>query len=292
MKHEKIVGLGEILWDIPATGKVLGGAPANFAYHASRFGYETVAASAIGNDQLGQELLDDVRAKGLNCLLSTVGYPTGTVEVSLDDKGIPSYCITENVAWDNIPFTENLEALARETKVVCFGSLAQRSRVSQETIMKFMSSMPEDSLKVFDINLRQSYYSKDVIGRSLDICNILKINDEELTIIAELFDLESKDEQAQCRELLARYNLEMVILTKGEKGSAICTADEWHFLATPKVDVISTVGAGDSFIAAFISGILQNRTIAEAHRWAVDLSAFVCTCSGAMPEYKSSDICR
>ena len=171
-----VVGLGEALWDVLPEGKKLGGAPANFAYHTGQFGLDTLAISALGEDRLGDETIAAIEEQGLNYMMPRVPYPTGTVQVQLDDQGIPTYDIKENVAWDNIPFDDDIAAIARNCRAVCFGSLAQRNVVSRETIQKFLDATPEDCLKIFDINLRQQFYTQEVIRESLQRCNILKIN--------------------------------------------------------------------------------------------------------------------
>lgn len=278
-----IVGLGEILWDLLPGGKVLGGAPANFAYQTSQFGFEGYAVSAIGNDALGDEIIDSLKSKSLKHCIERVDYPTGTVQVTLDGKGIPQYEICENVAWDNIPFTAEIENLARNASTVCFGSLAQRSEVSRNTILRFLELLPEDALKVFDINLRQHFYSKEIIHNSLKHSNILKINDEEVVLIAGLYDWNDMDETEICKKLVDTYNLKLVILTKGTGGSYVITPEEKIFRSTPVVDVADTVGAGDAFTAGFVSSLLRGKSIQEAHERAVEVSAFVCTQHGAMP---------
>ena len=278
-----IVGLGEILWDLLPGGKVLGGAPANFAYQTSQFGFEGYAVSAIGNDALGDEIIDSLKSKSLKHCIERVDYPTGTVQVTLDGKGIPQYEICENVAWDNIPFTAEIENLARNASTVCFGSLAQRSEVSRQTILRFLELLPENALKVFDINLRQHFYSKEIIHNSLKHSNILKINDEEVVLIAGLYDWNDMDETEICKKLVDTYNLKLVILTKGTGGSYVITRDEKFFRSTPVVDVADTVGAGDAFTAGFVSSLLRGKSIQEAHERAVEVSAFVCTQHGAMP---------
>lgn len=199
--------------------------------------------------------------------------------------GIPQYIIKEGVAWDNIPFTPELEALARNTCAVCFGSLAQRSAVSRNTINRFIDTMPKDNgtLIVFDANLRQSFYSEDVLEQSMMRCNVLKINDEEFPIVCRISGITGSDPENQCRALLNRYNLKILILTCGVNGSYIFTPDAMSFLPTPQVKVADTVGAGDSFTAAFTASILSGLPVPAAHRKAVDVSAFVCTQNGAMP---------
>lgn len=281
-----IVGMGEALWDVLPEGKKIGGAPANFAYHVSQFGLPSCVVSAVGDDALGNEILENFASKDLNYMIEKVPYPTGTVQVELDAEGVPQYNIKENVAWDNIPFTPELEALAKNTKAFCFGSLAQRNVVSRDTIAKFLDTIPTDNdpLIVFDINLRQGFYTKDILCSSMERCNILKINDEELVMVSRLFGYPGIDLQDKCWILLGKYNLKMLILTCGINGSYVFTPGNVSFQPTPVVEVADTVGAGDSFTAAFISSILKGKSVKEAHSRAVEVSAFVCTKNGAMPE--------
>lgn len=280
-----IVGMGEALWDVLPEGKKIGGAPANFAYHVSQFGFNSRVVSAVGDDKLGNEILDNFSEKNLNFLIEKVPYPTGTVQVELDDEGIPCYDIKEGVAWDNIPFTPALEELAKQTRAVCFGSLAQRSVVSRETINKFLDAMPDDNgqLRIFDINLRQNFYTKEILCNSMERCNILKINDEELVMVSRMFGYPGIDLQDKCWILLAKYNLKMLILTCGVNGSYVFTPGEISFVETPKVEVADTVGAGDSFTATFVAAILKGKKVSDAHKLAVEASAYVCTQNGAMP---------
>ena len=295
--NDIVVGMGEALWDVLPEGKKLGGAPANFAYHISQFGLNSRVVSAVGDDKLGKEILENFREKKLFGIVETVPYPTGTVQVELDAEGVPCYDIKEGVAWDNIPFTPGLEDLARHTRAVCFGSLAQRSVVSRETINRFLDAMPEgnDVLKIFDINLRQGFYTKEILCNSFRKCNILKINDEELVTVSRMFgypgiDLQdkcwillAKYLQDKCWILLAKYNLKMLILTCGVNGSYVFTPGSVSFVETPKVVVADTVGAGDSFTATFVASILKGKSVREAHELAVKVSAYVCTQNGAMP---------
>lgn len=280
-----VVGMGEALWDVLPEGKKIGGAPANFAYHISQFGLDSCAVSAVGDDALGHELLDNFNDKGVKYLIETVPYPTGTVQVEIDPAGIPQYEIKENVAWDNIPYNIRLEELAGRTRAVCFGSLAQRNVVSRNTINRFLDAMPEDSdpLVVFDVNLRQGFYTKEILCDSMKRCNILKINDEELVAVSRMFGYPGIDLQDKCWILLGKYNLKMLILTCSINGSYVFTPGEVSFRPTPRVEVADTVGAGDSFTAAFIAAILKGKSIPEAHALAVETSAFVCTRQGAMP---------
>lgn len=284
--NDIVVGMGEALWDVLPEGKKIGGAPANFAYHVSQFGLPSQVVSAVGSDPLGREIVENFTSKGLNHLIEEVPYPTGTVQVEIDPAGVPQYDIKENVAWDNIPYTARLEALAGKTRAVCFGSLAQRNVVSRDTINRFLDAMPQtaDSLVVFDVNLRQGFYTKEILCNSMKRCNILKINDEELVTVSRMFGYPGIDLQDKCWILLGKYNLRMLILTCGINGSYVFTPGNVSFQPTPKVEVADTVGAGDSFTAAFIASLLKGKSVAEAHALAVRTSAFVCTRKGAMPE--------
>ena len=280
-----VVGMGEALWDLLPEGKKIGGAPANFAYHVSQFGLPGCVVSAVGEDALGNEIIENFTSKGLNHHIATVPFPTGTVRVEIDQAGIPRYEITENVAWDNIPYTGHLEKIAKRTKAVCFGSLAQRNDVSRNTINSFLDAMPQsdDTLVVFDVNLRQGFYNKEILRDSMERCNILKINDEELITVGRMFGYPGTDLVDKCRMLLEEYNLKMLILTCGVNGSYVFTPCGMSFQPTPKVEVADTVGAGDSFTAAFIASLLKGKSVAEAHNIAVQTSAYVCTKKGAMP---------
>lgn len=280
-----VVGIGEVLWDVFPDGKKPGGAPANFAYHASGFGLDGVAVSAVGKDSLGAELVARMDGKGFRMLLQKADYPTGTVRVDVDACGVPQYRMAENVAWDHLSFTPELEDLARRSRAVCFGSLAQRSAESCRAIRGFVEAAGDGAIRVFDINLRQNYYSREVVESSLELCDVLKINDEELEVVSAMLGVPA-DKDAGSRELIRRYGLSMLILTCGTDGSHVFSDSGAHsFLPTPRVNVADTVGAGDSFTAAFIAGIVRGKTIASAHGDAVELSAYVCSQEGAMPPH-------
>lgn len=292
-----IAGLGEILFDCLPDGKKLGGAPANFAYHVSNFGFEGIAVSAIGKDADGLLIKEELKPKGLKFHLEEVDFPTGAVQVTLSGNGIPQYDICQGVAYDNIPWTEEIEEIAKNSRGVCFGSLAQRNAVSRNTILKFLDTMsPIGTLKVFDINLRQHWYSREVVEESLYRCNVLKLNDEEICTISELLELKRipqpegnaplqlVDFEDQCREIMNNYDLQMIILTCGTNGSYVFCADgRTSFQPTPKVAVADTVGAGDSFTGSFVACLLKGMTVEAAHERAVKVSAYVCTQHGAMP---------
>lgn len=285
MQTKSIIGLGEALWDLLPEGRKPGGAPANFAYHCAQFGLPAVAISALGNDALGDETVAQLEARELRYVMPRVDYPTGTVGVQLDEVGVPTYEIYEDVAWDHIPFNDEMRRLAENCGAVCWGSLAQRHADSRATIEKFLDHTPADCLRIFDINLRQHYYTLSCIENSLHRCNILKINDDELIILRQLLRYSDEgDETAFVVHLIHTYDLQMVVLTCGAIGSHVFSTDGLHsFIPTPVVDVVDTVGAGDSFTATFCAALLHGKLIREAHVLAVRVSAYVCTCPGAMP---------
>ena len=260
------VGLGEILFDVLPSGSQLGGAPANFAYHAGQHGLHSVAVSAVGKDALGETALRILDEKKLKYVMPEVDYPTGTVQVQLDKEGVPTYDIKQGVAWDNIPFTSDIREIAVNAGAVCWGSLAQRSEDSRKTIYTFLDHTPE------------------VITESLKRCNVLKINDEELITIGRLFGYPGLDIENKCWLILGKYNLDMLVLTCGVNGSYVFAPGVKSFQETPKVEVADTVGAGDSFTGTFCASILKGKSIQEAHELAVKVSAYVCTQNGAMPQ--------
>ena len=279
-KKPIIIGIGELLWDVLPTGKKAGGAPINFVYHASKLGAESYAISAVGKDPLGDEIMQEINKIGIGYLIERVNYPTGTVLVELKE-GIPNYTIIEGVAWDHIPLTESTKTLAKKADAVCFGTLAQRSETSRETIQTLLSFVPENSYRILDVNIRQHYYSKEIIVSSLRICNVFKINDDELLMIKSIFEIDEMSDADACKWLVENFNLKFMILTAGANYSDIYTRDDVSHIATPKVKVADTVGAGDSFTGAFISSILDGKMLAEAHQAAVDRAALVCTRAGA-----------
>ena len=293
MKKNLIIGLGEALWDMLPEGKKLGGAPANFAYHAGQFGLDTLAVSALGEDKLADETIEALEKNGLNYLMPRVPYATGTVLVTLTGNGIPTYEIKENVAWDNIPFTPEIEEAAKNCRAVCFGSLAQRNVVSRQTIQKFLDATPADCVKICDINLRQQFFTKEILEDSFRHCNILKINDEELVVVSRMFGYGELDDAKVCGQIVKDYGLRMLVLTCGTNGSYVFTADgKQSFQPTPKVTVADTVGAGDSFTGSFCAAILNGKPVEEAHRIAVEVSAYVCTQNGAMPKYPAELVAK
>lgn len=282
-----VVGIGELLWDVLPTGKRAGGAPINFVYHATQMGAEGYAVSAVGNDLSGTEIVQELEKNHISNSLGTVEYPTGSVMVELKD-GIPTYTIIEGVAWDHIPLTQESIDLVKRADAICYGTLALRSQASKETILTLLSYAREDALRFFDINIRQSYYSKELIETLLHKANVFKVNDEELVLLRSMCDLEGADEEV-CRKMLRKYNLRYVILTAGSAFSSIYSPDEQSTIPTPKVQVVDTVGAGDSFSGAFVYSILTGKSLREAHQLAVETAAFVCTQEGAWPSYPNKE---
>jgi fructokinase len=282
-----VVGIGEILWDLLPQGKVLGGAPANFAYHAHQLGAEGFVISAIGNDELGNEIVSQLSNYDLNLYLQKVDYPTSTVIVKLSGNGVPEYEIIKDVAWDYLSLTPESYRLAGETDAVCFGSLAQRNTVSRKVICDFVKLVPSEALKIFDINLRQNFYSRELIDESLKLANVLKINDDELKLVTGLFGWKEASDEVLCRKLLDTYTLKLVALTCGTNGSHLFADKGKSSLSTPVVEVKDTIGAGDSFTAGMAMGLLAKKSLKECHSIAVELSAYVCTHNGAMPEHPS-----
>lgn len=276
-----VIGIGELLWDILPEGKELGGAPANFVFHTKYFGANSFLISAIGNDNLGEEIIAVLNKRNINCSVNKVNYPTGTVSVTLKN-GIPSYKIDESVAWDFIKLKKNIIPVLEKADAICFGTLSQRSKISLKSILKAISITPKNSLRVFDINLRASYYTKEIIKQSLNVANILKLNDEELIVLTKMFNLKGNQEDS-CKQLLNKYNLKYLALTNGSKGSLIFHKDEISKLKVPKIKIVDTIGAGDSFTAAMIMGILNKDTLIKIHEDAVLHAAKVCANKGATP---------
>lgn len=283
-KKPVVVGIGELLWDMLPDGKKAGGAPVNFVYHATQLGADGYAVSAVGKDALGDEILRELEKAGIKYCIERTDYPTGHVKVTLKD-GIPSYEIVEGVAWDHLKATPQAAALIEKADAVCFGTLALRNLESKQAVEELLSHAPQSALRFFDVNLRGSYYSRDLIDELLRKANVFKINDEEIVVLKNLFGLEGGDDGV-CHTLMERYGLKYLIFTAGEKYSVVYTPDEKSYLPTPKVEVADTVGAGDSFSGAFVYNILTGKTPAEAHEAAVKVSAFVSTRSGAWPSYK------
>jgi fructokinase len=284
MQSPLVVGLGEILWDLLPGGKVLGGAPANFAYHAAALGARGAVVSAVGADALGTEILDKLSSLRLNISHVNVDpdRPTGTVAVRLDGAGVPSYVIHEGVAWDYISQTDSALELARRADVVCFGTLGQRSPVSRATIRQFLASTRPEALRVFDINLRQHFYDVEVIRESLANANMLKLNDQELPVVAHLLELPPA-EQPALTGLLAQFPLNLIALTRGPHGSSLYTRESHSSYPGVSGELVDTVGAGDAFTAALVMGWFHGHDLDRINATANRVASYVCSQPGATP---------
>jgi fructokinase len=282
------IGIGEVLWDLLPTGKLVGGAPSNFAYHTQQQGASSCIVSAVGNDSNGNEIKEALLKKNLTTdYIQTVDYPTGTVDVNLNSSGEPSYSINENVAWDYISLPKNIDKQIKHTAILCFGSLAQRNAYTRNSIKKIIQKVNDDCLIVFDINIRQSYYNKEIIQESLAFCNVLKLNVDELAILRSLLNLKGLDDKVVVEKLMKQYNLKLVALTYGSKGSVLMTPNNVSQLKTPKINVLDTIGAGDSFTATMAMEFVKDKSLDKVHQRAIEVSSFVCQSNGAMPDYKN-----
>jgi fructokinase len=293
-KQRTVVGLGELLWDLLPTGKQLGGAPANFAYITNLLGDMGVSASRIGRDALGSQALERLAELGLNPAFVQLDpiHTTGTVIVEIGDAGQPRFEIQEPVAWDFLEWTEEWRQLAAEADAVCFGSLAQRSLQSQATIRSFVAATRPDAARVFDVNLRRNFYSKEVIAQSMKLATIVKLNHEELPRIMRLFELENSAERDSARSLLSMFNLTLVCITCGNAGSLLVSPDDCSEHSGFKVKVADTVGAGDAFTAALVHGYLRGDSLAQINETANRVGAWVASQSGATPTPKAESLTR
>lgn len=281
---KRIIGIGEVLWDMLPGGAQLGGAPANFAYHAQALGAAAGVVSRVGDDRLGREILDRLRAMGLPTDLVQVdeSAPTSTVTVELLAGGVPRFTIHEGVAWDRLSADPvALEAVAG-AHAVCFGSLAQRCEPARAAVQALVAAAPAGALRVFDINLRQHYYSREVVERSLELADLLKLNDAELPVLAELFELPNET-AVQIETLARRFDLRQVALTRGAQGSLLFAAGQWSDLPGRPVTVRDTVGAGDAFTAALVLGVLHGMPLPRINELAGEVARYVCECDGATP---------
>ena len=279
-----VVGIGEVLWDLLLTGPQMGGAPANFAYHAHALGARSHAITRVGKDDLGREILR--RFRDLELPASSVQeddvVPTGTAKVSLSAEGLAHFTIQEDVAWDYLAATPEAEMVAREADAICFGSLAQRGPASRTVIQQLVALTPESALRVFDINLRQRYYSREVIEPSLHLANVLKLNNDELPVLAGMFGLTGSTAN-QIEALARRFKQRVVALTRGAQGSLLFREGRWSNCGSRPVEVVDTVGAGDSFTAALVLGVLHNLDLDEINSIANEVACYVCSKAGATP---------
>jgi len=285
---KRVVGLGEVLWDLLPRGACLGGAPANFAYITTLMGDRGIVASRVGADSRGIDALRRMEELGLDIdhVQTDRDHPTGTVNVQVDGNGQPKFDIREGVAWDFLDWTLDWQHLAGKADAVCFGSLAQRSDASRATIRKFLSATSENTLKVFDVNLRQSYYSPEILAESMKLADIVKVNDDELPKIMALGKLPHKDELSSARRIIAEYKLRIVCITRGGRGSLLVDGKGSSEHPGFRVHVADTVGSGDAFTAGLVHEYLHGGSLDLMNEVANLVGAWVASEVGAMPTPK------
>jgi fructokinase len=283
-KRFTIVALGEVLWDVFPDGPRFGGAPANLACHAAAMGAEVFMVSQVGNDQLGEKAIEALREHGVNTdhIGRSDDHPTGTVKVELDAAGKPLFTITANVAWDRIPWSDQLLDLATRTDAVCFGTLAQRHDISRRTIQEFLAAVPPAALRVLDVNLRAPFFDHAVIERSLELANVFKLSDDELPVIAPMLGIDAT-ESSTLAQLMQHYKLRLVALTRGKDGALLFDGKHSSQAQGQPVAVKDTVGAGDSFTAVLTLGILKGMSLDTINQRACEVAAYVCSQAGATP---------
>jgi fructokinase len=287
-----VVGLGEVLWDLLPSGRQLGGAPANFAYCSHLLGDRAVVASRIGEDELGKAVRESLLARGVTDQFLQIDpeQPTGTVKVEIDSAGQPKFEIIHPVAWDFLQWTDTWQALARSADAVCFGSLAQRSSESRRTILEFVDATRSEALRIFDVNLRQTFYSFQIISESMVRANVVKLNHEEVPRVRELLGIKAGDGPYFCKEVIERFRLQLICITRGSNGSLLCDQTSAHEHPGFHVQVKDTIGAGDAFTAALVHEHLRGRSLAEMNDSANRLGAWVASNSGAMASVPASGL--
>ena len=289
---QAVIGFGELLWDMLPAGRQLGGAPANFSYQVMKQGLSALPVSCVGNDDLGRDALDILRNAGLETAgIATCNHPTGTVAVTLDDRGVPEYDIRQGVAWDYITLTPAAIDAAKSAAALCFGTLAQRAEQSAATLQTLFELLPAAALRIFDVNLRQHYYSADILKQGCHHADILKLNDDELPIVCGLLGIAAPEDiraphdnrpHPDIDKIRDHYNIGTVLVTCGARGSLVASKQGWSWLASVPVDVVDTIGAGDAFTAGFVAGILAGETDSAAQARATNAAAKACSHAGAM----------
>jgi fructokinase len=288
-----IVGIGEILWDLFPAGRQLGGAPFNFTFHCHQLGHAAVPVSRVGNDDLGRDIRAAVRRLGLSdaFLQDDPDHATGTVTVALDQRGQPAFTITPDVAYDYLAWNAGLESLLARARAVCFGTLVQRHATARATVQRILHTA-HSALRIYDINLRQQFYSREVIEASLTASDWVKLNEDELIVLRDLLGLSGATDTATLADLRQRYNLELAALTRGERGCLVQTAGEEIDIPGRRVPVVDTVGAGDAFTAGLLVYTLEGKSLAEAAAFANRLAGYVVASAGGTPRLGRSEIER
>lgn len=288
------VGLGELIWDMLPEGRRLGGAPTNFAYMARLLGNRSAVASRVGRDALGREARARLEAAGVSTTYVQVEnvHPTGTVGVRIGERGEPTFTVNGNSAWDYLEWTESWEELAGRADCVCFGTLGQREPRARETILRFLERVRPSALRVFDVNLRHSFFTPEMLARSLALASVAKLNTDELRLAASMLSLRGDDERALAEDLLARSGLDLVALTRGERGSLLVSAEGASEHAGFRVEVADTIGSGDAFAAALAHCRLRGATLEASNEIANRVGSWVATQPGATPEADAQRIAR
>ena len=280
-----MVGLGEVLWDILPTGRVLGGAPANFAYMANVLGDQGIVASRVGNDDLGPEACRLMQELGLNTsyVQKDDDHKTGIATVTIDGTGQPNFTINQPVAWDFLKWTPDWEELSTRADVICFGSLAQRSSTSAATIDRFLRNASAKALRICDVNLRQSFYSRDVLRKSFEYADIVKLNEQELIQVSCLFELPGATAESLAQRLLKDYDLKLVCITRAERGSLLVSREQAVEHRGFQVKVADAVGAGDAFTACLAHDYVRGNPLQQISEAANRFASWVATQRGATP---------
>jgi fructokinase len=281
-----VVGLGELIWDLLPDGKQLGGAPTNFAYISRLLGNEAIVASRTGDDELGREALEKLRRMGIETryLQLDRNHPTGTVRVQIDERGEPRFAVNEGSAWDYLEWTARWEQLAFRADAICFGTLGQRHDQARKTILSFLHSTRTDAVRVFDVNLRHSFFTPEMLSRSLELSTIVKLNSEELSTVAEMLRLNEKEEEALAKSLITLFDIELAVITRGEHGSLLVTRRDALSHPGFRVQVKDTIGAGDAFTAALLHHYLRGASLSVISEAANRMGAWLTTQTGATPE--------
>lgn len=284
MKY-KLVGIGEVLWDLLPGGRQLGGAPANFAYHACALGAEARLISRVGKDADGAAIIERLGRLGISteCIEVDDDAPTGTVSVDVARDGQPKFTIDKDVAWDRIAGSERARRVAGGADALCFGTLAQRCETSRGTIQGLVAMAPRESWRILDVNLRERFYSREVVEQSLALANVLKLNESELPPLAEMFGC-AGDERERIAQLAKRFGLRVIACTRGGNGSVLLADGRWSEHPGVPVKVVDTVGAGDAFTAAMAVGLLAGWELSAINRRANEVAAYVASRSGATPK--------
>lgn len=288
------VGLGELIWDLLPEGKRLGGAPTNFAYMARLLGNRSAVASRVGDDELGREALARLEAAGLSTeyVQAEGAHPTGTVGVRIGERGEPEFKVNGNSAWDYLEWTPRWEDLAASCDCVCFGTLGQREPRARETILRFLEHVRPSALRIFDVNLRHAFFTPEMLSRSLALSNLVKLNAEELRAAASMLDLRGDDERTLAEDLLAKFKLNLVAVTRGERGSLLVSPDGASEHAGFRVEVADTIGSGDAFAAALAHCRLRGASLEVSNEIANRVGSWVATCAGAQPDADAQTIAR